>query len=139
MSTILQGRPGPTVIYKIGLSFRQNESLTFDNDVSIFTKSRALHGEGEGGTSVGLDDSKSDQKNSVKRGTNVLKIILMLIFGHCDIEKEVRSKRKRGRMVGERMVGDSKISQSISVSVGISAHSHFIATSKVTMYSEQRL
>ena len=55
MSTILQGRPGVRVSVKSGWKSGGKEERTLDDDVTVLAKGGALHGEGRGGPSRGLE------------------------------------------------------------------------------------
>ena len=42
---------------------------TFDDDVPVLAEGRALHGEGGGGPSIGLDDGHREETMSTRRET----------------------------------------------------------------------
>jgi hypothetical protein len=54
---------------------------TLDDDVTILAKSRALHGEGEGGPSTGLERSSENEMSEAKRARDDDYLLKSVIVG----------------------------------------------------------
>jgi hypothetical protein len=81
ISTILQGRPDIHHAHSTESKSDRILIRTLDDDVAVLAKSRALHGEGEGGPSTGLKRSSEKEMSEAKRTRDEDYLLKSLIVG----------------------------------------------------------